>query len=238
MNLYLQKRADMKKYVLAAIMLIVAFAGSMAQETYVSTDISEFFNQINRNKAIQPGNSNIQGSPYLTDDFTSGTIYFDKKYKIEKVPLRLNLYNDEMEFKDNNVVMAFSEPARIDKVILGEQTFIYLPDEKEAVSGFVRMWHAQAPAILTKMKVGFYNKDPEKGYSQPKPDRFERAQDKHYLLTDKGEIEKITSLKKMIATLGKHESQLTAYAKSNKISIGKIDDLANLLEYYHTLTSD
>jgi hypothetical protein len=228
----------MKKYVLAGIMQIVAFVGSMAQETYVSTNISEFFNQVNRNKTIQPGNPNIQGSPYLADEFIAGTIYFDKKYKIEKVPLRLNLFNGDLEFKDKNVIMAFSEPARIDKVMLGEQTFIYLPDEKEAISGFVRRWHTHAPLILTKMKVDFYNKEPEKGYSQPKPDRFEKALDKHFLLTTDGRIEKVSSIKKLIATLGNHESELTEYARSNKISTSKIDDLVNFIEYYHSLTSD
>jgi hypothetical protein len=228
----------MKRYIITSLMLFYAMALAMAQETYISADISEFYNQVNRNKAMQPGNPNVQGSPFLSEEFTPGTIYFDKKYKIEKVPLRLNLYNGDMEFKDKNVVMAFSEPKRIDKVILGDQTFIYLSDEKEAASGFVRMWNTNAPAILTKMKVVFYNKDPEKGYSQPKPDRFERAPDKHYLLTDKGAIEKISSLKKLIAAIGNHETELTEYAKWNKISTGKIDDLVNLLEYYHSLSPD
>lgn len=219
-------------------MLYYAITLATAQETYISADISEFFNQVNRNKTIQPGNPNVQGSPYLTEEFIPGTIYFDKKYKIEKVPLRLNLYNGDMEFKDKNVVMSFSEPGRIDKVIMEEQTYIYLADEKEAVSGFVRMWHAHAPAILTKMKVVFYNKDPEKGYTQPKPDRFEKAPDKHFLLTTDGRIEKISSINKLIATLGDHGTELSAFAKTNKISPGKIDDLVNLLEYYHSLSPD
>lgn len=216
--------------------LLMTTSFVFSQSGYVSTGMSDLIGQVDWIKRTQPGTSTIEGSPYLNDDFIDGTIYFDKKYKIDKVPLRLNLYNGEMEFKEKSVTMAIAKPARINKIVMGAYTFIYLPEDKnEKVGGFVRLWSPELPSIITKMEIDFRKKEPAKPYVEPLPDRFEKGHDKHFLLTSTHEIEKITSVKKLIQAIGEHESELSDYAKQEKVSSGNIEELVKLMEYYHSL---
>jgi hypothetical protein len=207
-----------------------------SQDGFISRGMNDLIGQVDLIKRAQPGTSTIEGTPYLNDEFIAGTIYFDKKYKIDQVPLRLNLYNDEMEFKEKNVTMAIADPSRINKIEMGAYTFIYLPDDKkEKVGGFVRLWNPELPSIITKMEIDFLKMEPAKPYVAALPDRFERGHDKHFLLTSTNEIEKITSVKKLIQAIGVHESELSDYARKEKVSSGNIEELVKLMEYYHSL---
>jgi hypothetical protein len=226
----------LKRHIVIIYILLMATSSAFSQDEYITTGMRDLIGQVDWIKRTQPGTSTIEGSPYLNDDFIDGTIYYDKKYKIDKVPLRLNLYNGDMEFKEKNTTMAIADPSRINKIVMGAYTFIYLPEnKKEKVGGFVRMWNPKLPSIITKMKIDFLKKSPAKPYADPMPDRFETGQDKHYLLTSTHEIEKITSVKKLIQALGDHESELSVYAKTEKISSGNIEELVKLMEYYHSL---
>ena len=132
--------------------------------------------------------------------------------------------------------MAIANPSRINKIIMGEYTFIYIPEnKKEKVGGFVRMWNPELPAIITKMEIDFLKKEPAKPYVDPKPDRFEKGHDKHFFMASSNEIKKITSVKKLIQAIGNHESELSGYAKNEKVSAGNIEELVKLMEYYHSL---
>ena len=181
-------------------------------------------------------NPDIFGSPYLNEEFKEADIYTNDKYKISKVQMRYNLYNDEFQFKNKNMIMAIADPGRIDKIVIGDELFIYLNDKKQkTVSGYVKQWNSQLPAVVTKMKVNFFEKEKPKPYVEPKPDRFERAQDKHYLMKSKNEIENISSVKKLIKSLGDHEVELTEFVKNKKISAGDPVELARILDFYHSL---
>jgi len=91
------------------------------------------------------------------------------------------------------------------------------------------------PLFLTKMKTEFYTKKVSRGYSESKLARFELIDDKHYIMKSKQEILKITSTKKLIAILGNHTSELSKFAKKNKISSGDPEELAEFLDYFHGL---
>ena len=183
-----------------------------------------------------PEEEYIEGTRYLHDDFINGDVYYDRKSKISQVPLRLNLHNDEFEYMNNDSVFAFAEPYHIDKIVIEDEVFIYLnrsfdPD----ISGFVKRWNPELPAVLTKMKIDFYKKVSGQAFLDLKPDRFERDIDKHYIMKSENEIIEITSVKNLIKLLGDHSSELTDFAKEEKISGSNGIELAKLLNYYHEL---
>ena len=206
------------------------------QTTYTSATLNDLVQQLNWNKTVSTNSPDIQGSPYLTEEFIKGDIFFDSKFKIEQVPMRLNLNTGEMEFKQKNVVMAISDPKRIDKIIMGDYIFIYIQKQKKGkVDGFVRIWNGDFPSVITKMETDFLKKEAAKAYVESKPDRFERAHDKHYIMLSAREIEKITSVKKLIGAIGDKESELLDFAKKEKVSAGDVDELVQLVNYYHSL---
>lgn len=227
----------MKKTTFSVFMLFCLTPISLfAQDTYVASEIRNLVDRLNWNKTIETTSAEIQGSAYLNDEFLSGEVYYDGKFKISDLPLRYNLHNDDIEYKEKNAIMAFADPNSIDKVVIGSDVFIYIPKgEKGTVSGFVKMWNENYPVVLTKMKVDFLEKEEAKPYVDPKPDRFERGHDKHYLMKSENEIEKIVSMKKLIKSLGKHQSELSALAKKEKISSSDPGKIAKLLNFYTEL---
>lgn len=207
-----------------------------AQGNYISSEVRNMVDRLNWNKTVQPSSSEIQGSPYLNDEFQLGEVFYDGKYKISQLPLRYNLHTDEIEYKEKNAILAFADPNSIDKIVIGDEVFIYIKkDKKSEVSGFVKMWNDQIPTILTKMKVNFLEKEAAKPYVEPKPDRFEPGHNKHYLMKNQDVIVKITSTKKLIKSLGEHQSELSDFAKKEKISSNDPDELAKLLDFYNGL---
>lgn len=177
----------------------------------------------------------IEGTRYLDDDFKSGTVHFDNS-KILQASLRLNLYHDEFEYIKNDIVYALSnlDRTRINKVVMDNQVFIYLePISETHVSGFVISWNTELPTIITKMRTDFYGKENNLfGY---KPERFERDEDRHYIMNADGKIERIKSVKKLIKYLGTHQEELSRFAKEEKISANDPKELAKLLDYFQDL---
>ncbi len=209
-----------------------------AQDNYSIRKLNDMANHYQWSQQTKKEYADIDGSPYLNDEFQEGDVYSEGKYKFEAVPLRYNLYQDEFEFKSDNSILVFKEPEAIDKIIIGSEEFIYLSDSaQQKVNGYVKKWNDQFPAVLTKMKTTFQKKEEPKPYTEPKPDRFERAKDKHYLMINEAMIERITSVKKLIKMLGDHENELASFAKKEKISADNPVELSKIVEFFHQLNS-
>jgi len=208
----------------------------LAQSAFVDVPVSDFMNRVNKNNQLEFNQPDIEGTPYLNEEFTDGAIYYDGKYRIPSIPLRVNLYNDAMEYKDKNTILAVAKPERIDKMIIDDQTFIFLKKKnKSEVSGYVRKWNESFPSVISKMQVKFMPKEEPRPFEEAEPDRFVRQNDKHYLLFADGEISEIKAVKKLIKLLGDHQNELTDFSKEKKVSKNDAEELSKLLDYYHSL---
>lgn len=227
---------NMKKYRVLSLICFCFLSVSLHAQNYTAIALNDLIDELTWNKAKGATYGEIQGSPYLNEEFQNGEVYYQKKFKITPILLRYNLYTDQIEYKEKDVIMTFANPDRIDKVAIVDDVFVFVNNEyQKKVSGFARMWNEQFPTVITKMKVEFLEKEETKGYEESKPDRFKRTYDIHYLMKSEDEIEKISSVKKLIKSLGNHESELSAFAKKEKISANDPEELARLLEFYHGL---
>jgi hypothetical protein len=216
---------------------LVASKEVFAQKNLINLGLGELAGQLNWNNTIQPPSPDIEGSPYLNEEFEIGEVFYGNKYKLNQIPLRYNIYNDEMEYRVDNSIMAFANPHQIDKVIFGKNAFIYLRNEiiSDKGGGFVKIWNNQYPAIITKMSVEYLEKEPPKALIDPKPPRFVNKENQHFLIKSKTDIVKIRSVKRLIESLGEYKAELTRFAKNEKLSARKPEELAKLLDYYSVL---
>ena len=99
------------------------------------------------------------------------------------------------------------------------------------------MLNTELPYLLTKMNVEFFKREDVKPFDleDPKPDRLERMEDRYYLMKDERDIQKVGTVKKMIKHLGKHQSELTKYARKEKVNVTDPESLLKLLDYFHSL---
>ena len=69
----------------------------------------------------------IQGSPYLIDSFIVGSIYTSKNEHFQNIPVRYNIYTDNIEYiMGASSVLELKNPETVEKVDYGNYKLIYL----------------------------------------------------------------------------------------------------------------
>ena len=87
------------KTLLGILCLPLLCLGTMAQNPVTSTQaVGNNLNASGEYYSWSKGQSNIKGSPYLTDEFHSGMIYWNRMWN-EGIDLRYNIYLGKFEAK-------------------------------------------------------------------------------------------------------------------------------------------
>lgn len=229
-----------KIFSILAFLLFGLSLGVQAQDIYyLNKQIVDALDHIARLKNLDPASSKIEGSPYDHDEFFKGDIYYDVNWRYPGIPMRYNIFNDEMEIKPEgqDQVYAIIPEKRIKKITIQSDTFVIADYElkRDLVSGYFKELAHGKVDLLAKPRVDFREKEVDKGFVEPQPDRFIRMQDDYYVRKNGKMAEKLPSLKKLIEFIGDHQKQLEEYAKENKISGGNIEDLIQFISYYNAL---
>jgi hypothetical protein len=206
---------------------------------YLNKQIVDALDHIARLKNMDTQASTIEGSPYYHDEFIKGDIYYDVNWRYPEVPLRFNIFNDEMEIKPEGQekIYAIDPEKRVQKITIREDTFFVADYElkRKVVPGFFKELVHGKVDLLAKPHVNFKEKEVAKGFVEPSPDRFIRMPDQYYVRKNGEMAEKLPSLKKLIELMGDHQNELEKYTKENNISVGNLDELIQFISYYNSL---
>lgn len=229
----------MKRLIIIALLLIGAT--SFAQVNYQLSSAVDFV----RTYKIASGEyyselteKDIQGSPFLNQEFINGSVYTTTKFQYADIPLRYNIFNDNIEFKTpENKVLAIAQPETIDKVTFGDYTMEYLSymNVKKVRKGYMLLITKGKASLYAKPEV-VYTKATEAGaYKEPEPAKFERSSDIFYIRIETALAQRIDNKKDLIQVFPDHQNEIEGFVKKNKISPAKIDELKSLVEYYNSL---
>jgi hypothetical protein len=192
---------------------------------------------IKQAKDIDRSVKDYEGSPFLNEEFVIGQVFSTGK-KYTAVPLRYNIFNDQMEFRQNDLTYALYPGERIQKVIIGDETYVV---EKYEIRdkmdyGYLTRLDSGKLTVLAKKVVRFTDKQEAKALeSSNTPAKFTRAADIYYYKIGSGEITKAGSLKTLISSLPDNQAQLESYAKKEKLNTRNAEDLKKLAAYYNGL---
>ncbi|GGG42305.1 hypothetical protein [Bizionia arctica] len=185
-------------------------------------------------------NTNLKGSPYLFDSWTSSSalIYSadNRAYKFNNLNYNVRLERFEAKFSEDSI-LAFN-PKNIDKIVIHNRTFKrYLDNEFQRNSYFEELVVTNSVIILRKFEIGIKEGVVNPLTHQKTTDDEMIVKEKYYYTTD-GENLKFIQLKKssILKTLDADKRDLVKeYAKENKLSFKEINELKKILEYYNTL---
>jgi len=178
----------------------------------------------------------FEGSPYVFDDFIAGNMYAEGRLLYSQVPIRINLYNQDIEFLRNDSLFVLGPSLPVDQIILNGQIFLILDGKyNHVVEGIVKTWSREFPTVLTKMSINCLAAS-YKPYAEAKPQRFERV-DRQFAWISEDKLIEVNTTKQLIKALG-HQAQLTAFVKKNKISAQNPEQLTELLNHYRLLTEE
>jgi len=229
----------MKDFIVIFLFLSM-FAYEKVSSQIIVRSIDDLENMVNFSKGLTfehlKSYSTIEGTPYMSEDFTPGEIY-TKDSILYKAPLRYNIYADEIEFKADDIIHWIAEPQNIVHVKIDESVFIYIQtgEKKNKKGSYYELLEGGKCQLLLKRNIAFLEAEAAKPYTDPKPNRLERMNDIYFLQFNNGLPQVITNMKSVKNTLSEKSSDISKYIKKDKISIKEKDDLIKLVRYYNNL---
>jgi len=189
-------------------------------------------NSINQNhekKLLEE--KDIAGSPFLDRQFQNSYILKTNGVEIKDIPLRFNLYSNNMEFKKDGKNYSIGFPSEIQRIKMGGKIFVYARymKPKNIGYGFFQVLYEGDYQLLKKEQVVL--KYPSDKTNPNDSLRFEKLPPQFYLLYGNGLAHWVYSQKILIKTLQPISQQVINYIKSNKINTKDESQLIHLMEY-------
>jgi len=222
-------------------LILSSFIVSYSQASYQIAQAVDFF----RLNKMQSGDwskslseSDIEGTPYLNDDFIEGTIYTTSKFQYEEVPLRYNIFNDNLEFKTpEDQVLAVAAPEIIERVQLGDDVMIYGPysNAKKIRRGFFKVLEEGKASLYARQNVLFSDPVEPGAYKEAEPAKFTRKPDSYYIRIGNEQAKLVSNKKELLAAFPDHSDKIASFIKKNKVKPTKPEKLLALVQYYNSL---
>lgn len=179
----------------------------------------------------------VIGTPYLHDEFTQGEILFDKGIR-NAVPIRYNIHKDGIEYQQNNQTYILDPDVRIKEVKFNECVFVVeqYPSKGKVRLGYFKVLDSGKVTLLAKQVVMYKEYQQAQALqSSATPPKYTRTADQFYVKVGTRHPEKVDNVKNMIASFPDKQDLLMDYAKKEKISARKEDELRRLMAYYYSL---
>lgn len=233
----------MKKYYLT-VFILLTFTGVLFSQLPLNYDIREQMDFYNRNKFIGGEWKNvitedqIAGSPYLNKEFENGSIYTIQRQQYNEIPLRYNIYNDNLEFKTpDNEIMALDAPEIVEKAVWGNNILTYSPYliANKTKKGFFLILEEGNASLYAKPAVGFQNATEPAAYKDAEPAKFVKKPDEYYIRFGTDQAVPISTKKDLIAAFPDHRDKMESFINKNKIKTNKSDDLKEVVKYYNSI---
>jgi len=231
----------MKQYISLFVILMFSSAGLFAQSIYDVRNSVDFFelNNVARGEHKKMlTESDIEGSPYLNDEFIIGSIYTVSKTQYTDIPLRYNIYNDEIEFETpQKTVAALGAPEMIEKVVFGDYTMEYIPFElaNKVKKGFFKLELSGKASIYARPEIQFEEAKEPAPYKEAQPARFNPKDDRYFIRIGLDAAQLCSSKKDVEVIFSDHQSEIENFIKKEKINIKKLEELKSLVEFYNSL---
>jgi hypothetical protein len=221
----------MKKTILVFALISIAnltFAQQVRQTNQMFGDPATF-SGIKSSTGKVLSYDEILGSPYLDKNFHIAKIAENP----EQLPVRYNSYNDEIEFKKDDKILALPKKSEFSRIqTASPKQILVLLETSDELSGYFFELVNGKNSLYQKIKTKFTDYVPApNGYASDKPATFKTLDPVYYIKTEKGFIKKPKNQRDIIEQFPDKKEGLTTFFKSNKIKFDKEEDLIKLVTY-------
>ncbi|MEM9077871.1 MAG: hypothetical protein AAGC43_12575 [Bacteroidota bacterium] len=228
----------MKSFCYTLLFLVLTGISLKAQNLQVDdTSLYEvsFFVDVNN-----PKYKNVEGSKYIDETFVPAKINnLNKLY-----PVRFDVVNNVMEFKENNQEIRGVSPTRDHRIVLSNRTktvFVSNTIMNEA-GNLQRVFLEEilvkkAYTLYTRKRKQFQAAKPAKsGYESAIPAAFKEQNDSYYIDFVNDNIEHLLQIpkskKKLKTFFGALSPEVIKFAKKEGLKFDSQEDLIKIMDYY------
>lgn len=218
---------------LICIASLLNFSASMAQQaSATSPNVASKASANDTKTAV----ADIQGSPFLDDKFVEGEIYVSAKRTV--VPVRYNVFQDWIEYQQGGQTLVLEPSKTIEKVKIGDDTFIVDKFEFQGKSkyGYLTVLDTGKVVLMKKNVIRYIPLQKGRALDGTDlPAKYAKSPDVYFYKIGSGPLVEVDNLKSLIASFPDKQEELKQYAKKEKISVKKQEELVQLMRYYSTL---
>ncbi len=185
---------------------------------------------------------NIDGSPYDTGFFQPGNIYNNDKLVAPNIPLRYNIFSDEIEINNSfdsaseNVSVLLKSPDIF--VSIANDVYVYVENiaSKDESGYFKVLFEGNHFDLYKKSSVTYIEKRfAETNYQQDQPARFDRK-DNYYLVNKQGRFFELPSNKRrFLSVFNDHSKEINSFMRGKKLDPKDENHLTEIIKYFNTL---
>jgi hypothetical protein len=233
----------MKNYFLT-ILFVITLAGFSFAQIPISYELRETMDFYQTNKFVSGEwknvltEKNIKGSPYLNDEFETGSIFTVQRQQYVGIPLRYNIYNDDLEFKTPaNEIQALATPEIVEKAVFGTAQLAYSPylQANKIKKGFFLVLEEGKASLYAKPGVLFQRPTEPGAYKEAEPAKFVKKADEYYIRIGIEQAILIKSKKDLIAAFPDNQEKIESFIDKNKTKANKPESLKEVVRYYNSL---
>ena len=219
-----------KTLLLSAVFTLAAVAGASAQFESLNDNMGRPLRAVIH--------TDVNGTPYLFDDWVKGTVTINKGTQFVGVDLKYDIVSDELIFKsEKGESQTFVEPVReftlkTEKGNLHVFRNGFVPVDDAKPISFYEVLVDEKTALLKRSSKSIQE---EVSYSSATKVKNFQPATAYYLAKD-SKLTKIKNDKKsVLAALPEKSTQLEAYIKAQKLDLKNDSHLVKLIAYYNTL---
>ena len=179
--------------------------------------------------------SDIQGSPYLNNDFQTGSIVTTSNTNYNDISIRYNIFNDEMEFKGNDNNIYSFEKSTIKNLFIGNTEYVFkaFSIKNSLRRSYFEVLTKGTVTLLKQYHVRFEEEQPAKAFADPVPAKFNRLRSDYFIFSNK-EAQKFSGFKDLSELLPDKRTEIEKFIKSKKLKISNEEDIIKVIDFYNS----
>ena len=154
------------------------------------------------------------------------------------VPLRYNIYSDQVEFQSGEKqISAIHPPEMIERIEFDGNKFEYISyalGKKTRKGFFLKLYEGKA-SLYSRLEVDYKQPVEPGAYKEPEPAKFIRKSDVYYIKVGEIQAQKVLKSKDIPDLFPDNQQKISAFVKKNNTKIKNQDELIKVLEYYNSL---
>lgn len=231
----------MKQRWMIAVFLLFFPGILFSQQVYEIKSMVDLVNSVKFQQGelrSELGEADIEGSPYLNDEFIEGVLSTTSKTRYEGIPFRYNIYNDQVEIRsDEGQVMGLSVPDIVEKVEFGDYHLEYVPfmSGNRVRRGYFLVEEKGQATLYTRMQVHFEDAKPAAAYQDALPPKFVRKSDESYIRIGMEAARPVTKKNELESVFPDHQKEVADYIRKNRVRPNRPETLKALVRFYNGL---
>ncbi len=183
---------------------------------------------------------NIEGNPYMFDNFQAGTVKLKNGNSFVGM-LQYDIYAGILYFKKNDTNYAIDLPNEIEYITLNESKLIYSnyipakPAKETTDSTYFEIVIDAKCQLLAKKNVSIKEGVQGNGIVLSTPTRFNKKNDTYYIKIDDKPAIEIKNNQSLIAIFEKKSNSIETFIEKENLSYKRVEDLKKIVNYYNTL---